>query len=265
MTSFAARLFLDGTPLLRRGFDVLPQNASSTAVNLRYVGAQAAQAPDSTQQDHPKDPGIWCGYADGAWRHQPLGLKHQSDGLSSLFWCGDGDSLHGGQPQQPAGSRTFSGLKLDPNKDLSDGAALMEHCARHVALSSRTVTPMVEVVGAFGGRRDQELANLLEIEHVFFQSIQLCVVVAQPSCVLANVMVGIEGLPWGTRVSVFCKDTTCELQMSGLEHSGALRLQRPSHGLSNRVVAPRIEIGPRSSGAAFFQIVIGHDEQGFYA
>lgn len=280
--SFAASLFLDGRPLLRRGLAVTGRSPGDIVFDYALPHSETKDAALTAP---------WCGFADGALFHQPLARLGSPVG-GHRVWCGDLDSCAKNERQDVAesgGEQLTERIVLQPDKDLSDGAALFERCYAHLcAIASQASTdpetkamlPLaLEVIGAFGGRRDHEEVNLAELEHVFFGPSHGVAtgwaLVVQPSIVLSNVGLVIRGLPPGMPVTLVSAQPDLRLQLEGLRYSGEVQLKRPSQGLSNEVCGASVSVRPfaqnlrngsqasQASQVAYFRLILGHNESAF--
>ena len=281
-----ALLFLSGRPLARRA--LWWDGAQSPELGLIY-----GDPSGSGSSPNPE----WIGYADGARSRQPLArLDTHADGRPDrsaagarrVVWCGDADSI----PESELRAMMAGALDvterhhLPQDKSMSDGAVLMERC---LADAPSGGTWVVEIIGALGGRRDHEIVNLAEIRHVFFGeavsgqtgsavlSQRACVVIVQPSLIVANVPVSIRGLPPGLPLTVLVSQPSLPVALGGLRYSGTFGLERPSQGLSNVVEGDTVHVEPLSGAAAAegaraswrcpgacYTVVIGHDESCYF-
>jgi thiamine pyrophosphokinase len=280
-----ASLFLNGARLQKRGFGL---------VALATQGVELERLDPTGLAGNVGKGGYssaLIGYADGGFS-QPLGslcAEVMSSGVTGFgdfvlapqpmrIWCGDGDSVPKGF--EPEGF-SLDTEWLQRNKDISDGAALFEAVKKSILAGqphNRGHAIVIEIIGALGLRRDHEMCNLAEIRQVFFGPgcLDPFVVVVQPSLVLANVTITLDGFPVGLPISVFSSNPMQQLSMSGLAYGcagsgsdlGSVRLQRPSHGLSNVVSDSSVRIGIESAGGAgergFYEVVMGHDESVFF-
>jgi thiamine pyrophosphokinase len=264
-----ACIYLNGRKLIHRA--IVAREKSSAAdcysVTLSYRSADFCGAPksqpDVSTDDHTP---LIVGYADGGAK-QPLAAAFDSKRLTQTtaetLWVGDMDSLN----KVPEGARTVT---LERQKSVSDGAALMDIVAERLSKSPLEKVAVVEIVGATGGRRDHEWANLSEIHHVF-RALPRVVIIVQPSIIVfgPSTQVIIDCYPKGLPLSCFTFDPEHQLAMEGLEYSGKFCMQRPSTGLSNVSLGNRITIkseaaNPMELPVGWSYLVLGHDEECYF-
>jgi thiamine pyrophosphokinase len=269
MNAVDACIFLNGRKLMHRALFARERMSVENrhCVTLNYHSA-AFSGASIVHQKVSADPNplLITGYADGG-AEQPLAAAFESKPLNEIaaetLWVGDMDSLK----KIPQGARTVT---LDRQKSVSDGAALMDMIAVRMGKSAPGTLSVIEIVGATGGRRDHEWANLAEIQNVF-RALPAVVIILQPSIILFGpaVQLTIEGYPKGWPLSCFASDPDHELVLEGLEYSGKYCMRRPSTGLSNVSLGNTITVKSEAASAiglavGWSYLVLGHDEECYF-
>jgi thiamine pyrophosphokinase len=269
MNAVDACIYLNGRKLMHRALVARERRsaAGQHLVTLRYLSAAFSDASISHQEvSADPNPLLITGYADGG-AEQPLAAAFESKPLraaaAETLWVGDMDSLN----KIPHGAQTVT---LDRQKSVSDGAALMDLIAARMNKLPPGNLSVIEIVGATGGRRDHEWANIAEIHHAF-RALPNVVIIVQPSIILfgPSTQLTIEGYPKGSPLSCFTSDPDHELVLEGLEYSGKYCMRRPSSGLSNVSLGNRITVKSGAENAiglagGWSSLVLGHDEECYF-
>lgn len=272
MSVVDACLYFNGRKLYRRSLIVTEKGLEGGVAFVKLTYLRDGLAPPLAGQHESGGTGIprVVGYADGG-ATQPLAAAYSDKDLGGLavdsLWVGDMDSLS-------ALPHDVTPVTLDRNKSVSDGAALMERIAAKLKTLPDSIasdaSTIIECIGATGGRRDHEWANLAEMEYVF-RSFPRLILIVQPSIILfgAETRILLEGYPKGWPLSFFAAHPSLEVEMEGLEFSGRFCMQRPSMGLSNVSLGNRIvvESGAMATGTpmGLCHLVLGHDEECYFS
>ncbi len=191
----------------------------------------------------------FCFMADGGLKFAFMHFKESKNWV----WMGDGDSCNVNLLSQFESSvidngGSFHKIILNKNKNVSDGAACLDFI-QDLFLASTQLN--IEVVGAFGGRRDHEFINFFEIAQ-FARQFKSVAIFLQPDTLLINSYFCIE-TKIGEIFSVLPLSGASEVKILGAEYSGLFDLNRPSQGLSNIANSDRITIEPKGLVALFWQ------------
>lgn len=159
----------------------------------------------------------------------------------TIWAVGDFDSLVDEEWKPFKSDQRVMQYRLPTEKDVSDFGAALDR------LQGQASSAMFIVVhGTFGGRRDHELINLMEIDRFVRLANRPTIVFCQSSLIVANSQFVMHGLI-GHKFSILNTQEAIQLQGSG--YDGTHRLTRPSHGLSNIVQSQKLMISPQ--GAAW--------------
>ena len=234
--------------------------------DIKIAGYSAAFKEQQQEQDmigfnkSALKPQVWI--ADGGLAH----FNSLAFVGSKVTWMGDGDSLSAQDAlrleKNVAELAMFQQVKLEANKNFSDGAAVFD-AIFNVTLQEQPKTcgggapvfpVVVEVHGGLGGRRDHEWVNVLEAGR-FVQRLgqpSAVVFVGQNSgCVVSSASFCLEVDPGHVFTIVDLNQVLrsggndVSVEVAGARYNGRLTFERPSHGLSNESCSPKVEIQVR--------------------
>lgn len=192
--------------------------------------------------------------ADGGLNHF---LKNKIK-CKKIFWAGDHDSLlqkskrfldktsiRNKIPQER--DLIIEKISLQQKKNYNDFSILLEQIKNISAHNPL----FVEIFFGLGGRKDHELANILEAQRFIknHPAGGLCyfhggVIVSSMNFELNNTNNLI--------FSIFSDNSRDPIFIEGAEYSGRINLERPSHGLSNKAKGSKIFIQPHNSTILFY-------------
>lgn len=187
--------------------------------------------------------------ADGGLNHV---LKNKTS-YQKLIWVGDHDSLNNVAKKyldkQSQSNKTCSPkrafiekISLGKIKDYSDFAILLDM----ILLESEENQVFLEIFYGLGGRKDHEIANILEAERFLSLLPHGGICYFHGGIILSSLELEMRKVN-KMNFSVFCKKNTCEIEITGAKYSGHFLLERPSHGLSNKAKRSRVFFKPKSS------------------
>lgn len=159
-----------------------------------------------------------------------------------VWFVGDSDSVDRSQLVALEKNVALKRFDLPTDKDVSDFGATLD------ALLGLQQTPHVlEIFNALGDRCDHELVNLFEIERYVAACRVPVVVLCEPHMIFSNRSFKIENRV-GALFSVL-KSTAQKLELTGSQYEGRVVLNRPSHGLSNKICKQKFFVNlPLCSG-----------------
>lgn len=169
---------------------------------------------------YPQSPADILYVGDGGCRHIS---KIQI--APKIEWWGDFDSSE----DAPLQSAQWEKHMLPKDKDLSDFGAILDRILETVDLGQPL---FLEVWGILGGRQDHECINLEELK-AFLAKVDSAVAVCHPDIVMIRKATLEVDMPKESGFSIWSHTGQGAVSIRGALYSGNLRLQRPSHGLSN--------------------------------
>ena len=187
--------------------------------------------------------------ADGGLNHI---LKNKIS-YQKLIWVGDHDSLNNVAKKcldkQSLSNKNWApkgpfieDFSLGKIKDYSDFAILLDM----ILLESKESQVFLEIFYGLGGRKDHEIANLLEAERFISLLPQGGICYFHGGIIISSLDLELRKAN-KMNFSLFCKKDICEIEITGAEYSGHFLLERPSHGLSNKAKGSRVFFKPKSS------------------
>ena len=184
--------------------------------------------------------------ADGGLNHI---LKNKIK-YQKIIWAGDYDSIHKSTKNVLQKNSQGNNLKkpsievipLSKQKDFSDFAIILDK----IFIESKEEEVFVEIFYGLGGRRDHELANILEAENFISKLPKGGICFFHGGIVISSLDFKINKMN-KIKFSVFSKKENCEIEIIGAKYSGYFLLSRPSHGLSNHAKGSRVFFKPKNS------------------
>jgi len=175
-----------------------------------------------------------------------------------IIWAGDYDSLTISSKKylekyslsnknNPSKNFSIEEIPLNKNKNFNDFSVLLD------SISSLNLNDsiFIEIFYGLGGRKDHEVANILEAER-FISNLPfggICyfhggVIISSKEFEIkkANKM----------NFSIFNKGNISEIEILGAIYSGCQTITRPSHGLSNKAKGSTITVKPINSIISFY-------------
>ena len=131
---------------------------------------------------------------------------------------------------------------LNKDKCFSDFAAILDLILKD-NLKNQV---FIEIFYGLGGRKDHEMANLLEAEKFLLNLPQGGLCYFHGGVILSTIACKIYPEK-NLNFSVFSKYKKCEIEISGAKYEGHILLERPSHGLSNQSTAKEVIFKPIGS------------------
>jgi thiamine pyrophosphokinase len=192
--------------------------------------------------------------ADGALKHFTKIKKN----VKNIIWAGDQDSLTKTSKKyldkysisnKNRTSQDFyiKDILLEKNKNFSDFSVLLDMIFSNNSNSSI----FIEVFFGLGGRRDHEMANILEAERFISKLPFGGICYFHGGIIISSVEFEIKKAN-KMNFSIFSKSNNSELEISDAIYSGHFSLERPSHGLSNQACGNTISVKPKSSIISFY-------------
>ncbi len=133
-------------------------------------------------------------------------------------------------------------FSLKTIKDYSDFAIILDK----ILFESKDTQVFLEIFYGLGGRKDHEIANILEAERFISLLPKGGICYFHGGVIISSLELEIRKAN-KMNFSVFCKNNTCEIEITGAKYSGNFSLKRPSHGLSNKAKGSRVFFKPKSS------------------
>lgn len=163
-----------------------------------------------------------------------------------VWFVGDSDSVDRTQLAELEKNVILKRFDLPTDKDVSDFGAALD------ALQELQQTPhILEIFNALGDRRDHELINLFEIERYVSACHAPVIVLCEPQIIFSNISFKVDNRN-GSLFSIL-KSTTQKLEINGAQYDGRVVLNRPSHGLSNKVITSKLSVTmPSQTGYVWF-------------
>ncbi|WP_222435668.1 hypothetical protein [Fluviispira vulneris] len=187
--------------------------------------------------------------ADGGLNH----ILQNKVSYQNIIWSGDSDSLNNKSKKyldnsslsynnQKSKSSPLEKILLVKNKNFNDFSVLLDRILKEA--TDHQV--FLEVFYGLGGRRDHEVANILEAERFICQLPLGGICYFHGGVIISSVE--FEILKANKMLfSVFIRGTRGSLEISGAEFNGHFLLERPSHGLSNKALGQKLLIKPIES------------------
>ncbi len=180
----------------------------------------------------PKDVPLFA--ADGGLNH----LLDLNVTMSNLTWAGDADSYnqysqHFLENPTPFPKRI---IKLNPVKDFSDLAAILDI----IVTEHQQECLFIEIYGGLGGRRDHEVSNIAEVKRALMLLSKGAVAYFHGGVVITSLALKFSESSY----KLFSIFDNKPVEITGCQYSGYFTLERPSHGLSNKVVEKTFSITP---------------------
>ncbi len=201
----------------------------------------------STNLKNIKDQILYA--ADGGLNHV---LKNKIK-YQKIIWVGDYDSLNNvakkcldkhslSKKNCPNHEPFIEEISLKKIKDYSDFAILLDK----ILFESNETQIFLEIFYGLGGRKDHEIANILEAERFISLLPQGGICYFHGGVIISSLELEMRKAN-KMNFSVFCKKNICEVEITGAKYSGHFLLERPSHGLSNKAKGSRVFFKPKSS------------------
>jgi thiamine pyrophosphokinase len=171
----------------------------------------------------------------------------------NIIWVGDYDSLNNAAKKHldkhslsnknytPKGP-FIEEISLGKIKDFSDFALLLDN----ILYESKETQVFLEIFYGLGGRKDHEIANILEVERFISLLPKGGICYFHGGIIISSLDLEIRKAN-KINFSVFCKKNPCEVEITGGEYSGNFFLERPSHGLSNKAKESRVFFKTKNS------------------
>jgi thiamine pyrophosphokinase len=152
-----------------------------------------------------------------------LNSLYLSENINKIYWVGDGDSS-----KYPNSCLPFNASQLNSDKDESDF-----YCALNLYSKMFAVEKFhrILVLGGFGGRKDHELCNLLEINSfvIKYQSKVLVQIDLHAYCFNQDIYLKLNK---NQTFSLIAFEPVF-VEIEGAKYKGKFWLKSASHGLSN--------------------------------
>ncbi len=192
--------------------------------------------------------------ADGGLNHF---LKNKITS-KKIFWAGDYDSLiekskkfldkNSMRNKMKAEKEIIiEEISLQKNKNYNDFSVLLDQISKR----STNNSVYLEVFFGLGGRKDHELANILEAQRFIKNHSAGGICYFHEGVIISSINFEVNNAS-NIRFSIFSDDNKVPITIRGAQYSGSIVLERPSHGLSNVAKGSRIFIQPHSSTILFY-------------
>ncbi len=151
------------------------------------------------------------------------------------LWVGDEDSLET-DCKNKVQNIAHEWVKLSPNKDFSDFAKALD------VLKERFFDQnlFLEIYGGLGYRRSHEMANIQEVKQFIETRPGKTLCLFHKGLMITNTKIEYHGKE-REHLTIFAQKP---LQITGCLYSGFFTLERPSHGLSNKISSSPAIINP---------------------
>ncbi len=169
-----------------------------------------------------------------------------------ISWVGDADSILSSDKEKIK-ELSHEWQELCPQKDLSDFAKALDILGTRFPLDNI----FLEIYGGLGKRRSHERANLEEVSYFIKNHKGKVVCLFHKGIILANSDILYHGVK-GENITILSQD---QIEILGCEYTGKFQLQRPSHGLSNKINNPPAQIKPHGE---LITIYIEQEEASFH-
>ncbi|KAB8031847.1 hypothetical protein [Fluviispira multicolorata] len=192
--------------------------------------------------------------ADGALNH----ILRNKISYQKIIWAGDSDSLDNkakkyldnsslNNKNQNSKSYPLEKILLVKNKDFNDFSVLLDRILKET--TDHQV--FLEIFYGLGGRRDHEVANILEAERFICQLPFGGICFFHGGVVISSLEFEIFKAN-KMLFSTFIRGTNGSLEILGAEYNGHFSLERPSHGLSNRACGSHISFKPINTAISVY-------------